>query len=66
MLPWSVSINCSSRIVELEARALQRPRIDREALLALAHDLPAAWNAPSTDTRTKQRLTRILDSRSRH
>jgi hypothetical protein len=21
--------------------------------MALAHDLPAAWNAPSTDTRTK-------------
>jgi hypothetical protein len=28
--------------------------------MALAHDLPAAWNAPSTDTRTKQRLTRII------
>jgi hypothetical protein len=28
--------------------------------LQLAHDLPAAWNAPSTDTRTKQRLIHIL------
>ena len=35
-------------------------KIDRAALMALAHDLPAAWNAPSTDPRTKQRLARIL------
>ena len=26
------------------------PKIDRALLLHLAHDLPAAWNAPSTDT----------------
>ena len=37
-----------------------RPEIDRARLLQLAHDLPAAWNAPSTDTRTKQRLIHIL------
>ena len=37
-----------------------RPKIDRARLLQLAHDLPAAWNAPSTDTRTKQRLIHIL------
>jgi DNA invertase Pin-like site-specific DNA recombinase len=48
------------RIARLETDAASRPKIDREALMALAHDLPAAWNAPSTDTRTKQRLTRIL------
>lgn len=48
------------RIADLETQALRRPSIDREALLALAHDLPAAWNAPGADTRTKQRLTRIL------
>jgi hypothetical protein len=29
-------------------------------LLQLAHDLPSAWNAPTADTRTKQRLTHIL------
>jgi len=28
--------------------------------MALAQDLPAVWNAPSTDPRTKQRLTHIL------
>ena len=48
------------RISDLQADALRRPRIDRDALLALAHDLPAVWNSPSADTRTKQRLIRIL------
>ena len=48
------------RILDLDTEAQRRPPIDREALLSLAHDLPAAWNAPSTDARTKQRLTRIL------
>jgi hypothetical protein len=48
------------RIAELEAQAASRPRIDREALMRLAHDLPAAWNAPTTDARTQQRLTHIL------
>jgi len=28
--------------------------------MALALDLPAVWNAPNTDARTKQRLTRVL------
>ena len=36
------------------------PTIDRAQLFKLAHDLPAAWNAPSTDTGTKQRLIHIL------
>ncbi len=49
-----------SRIGELRAAASTRPRIDRASLMQLAHDLPAAWNAPSTDTRTKQRLIHIL------
>ena len=30
------------------------------ALFALAHDLPAVWNAPTTSTGTKQRLIRTL------
>jgi hypothetical protein len=46
------------RLKDLEAQAQKRPSIDRQALLALAHDLPTAWNAG--DTRTQQRLTRIL------
>jgi len=44
----------------LDSEASARPRIDKEVLLRLAHDLPAAWNAPTTDPRTRQRLTRIL------
>jgi DNA invertase Pin-like site-specific DNA recombinase len=37
-----------------------QPRPDKEALLALAEDLPAIWNAPETDMRLKQRIARIL------
>lgn len=48
------------RLVELVTRASERPELDRAALLALAHDLPAAWNAPTATTRTKQRIARIL------
>jgi len=48
------------RIEDLRATTATRPRIDRAMLLQLAHDLPTAWNAPSTDTRTKQRLIHIL------
>lgn len=47
-------------IAQLAAAATARPKIDRGALMALAHDLPAVWNAPGTTMRTKQRLTRIL------
>lgn len=48
------------RIEDLQKAAVARPRIDRALLMQLARDLPAAWNAPSTDTRTKQRLIHIL------
>lgn len=48
------------RIASLDRATTGRPRIDREALMALAQDLPAVWNAPGTDARTKQRLTHIL------
>ncbi len=48
------------RIARLTSEAVVRPRIDRAALMDLAQDLPAAWNAPGTDARTKQRLLRIL------
>ena len=61
---WNVAL---SRVAEIESRLAQintaattRPPVDRASLLALAHDLPAAWNAPNTHERTKQRLTRIL------
>jgi DNA invertase Pin-like site-specific DNA recombinase len=48
------------RIEELSVMSAARPKIDRARLLQLAHDLPAAWNAASTDTRTKQRLIHIV------
>jgi DNA invertase Pin-like site-specific DNA recombinase len=48
------------RIADLDQTMTSRPDIDREALLALAHDLPAVWNAPGTQPRTKQRLLAIL------
>ena len=49
-----------ARIEELRSTSAACPRIDRAALLRLAQDLPAVWNAPSTDTRTKQRLIHVL------
>ncbi|MGE3919320.1 MAG: recombinase family protein [Hyphomicrobiaceae bacterium] len=48
------------RLQKTEADDAARPKIDRDALMNLAHDLPAAWNAPNTDARTRQRLTRIV------
>ena len=48
------------RLARMNADAASRPNIDREGLLTLAHDLPAAWNAPGATMHTKQRLTRIL------
>ena len=51
---------CERRIAELSAQLAARPGIDRARLLQLAHDLPTVWNAPSTDTGTKQRLIHVL------
>jgi hypothetical protein len=48
------------RIEELSAMSAARLKIDRARLLQLARDLAAAWNASSTETRTKQRLIHIL------
>lgn len=48
------------RLARLEAAAAGRPEIDRAGLMALAHDLPAAWNAPTATARTRQRLVRAL------
>jgi hypothetical protein len=61
---WNTALShvaeIESRIAQIDAAATSRPPVDRAALLALAHDLPTAWNAPNTTDRTKQRLTRIL------
>ena len=48
------------RIADLQTHVAERPTVDRDALMRLAHDLPAAWNAPTADARTRQRLTHVL------
>ena len=48
------------RLADLEADTASRPKVGSAALMGLAHDLPAAGNAPTRDTRTKQRLTHLL------
>lgn len=53
-------VELERRIDGLRATAASRPAVDRGLPLQLAHDLPAAWNAPSADMRTKQRLIHIL------
>jgi DNA invertase Pin-like site-specific DNA recombinase len=48
------------RLAALDTARDSRRPVDRAALLALAHDLPSVWNAPTATIRTKQRLVRIL------
>jgi DNA invertase Pin-like site-specific DNA recombinase len=48
------------RIAGLRAKASAHPQVGREALLRLAQDLPTAWNAPTADARTRQRLVHSL------
>jgi hypothetical protein len=61
---WNAALervaHLEERIVRHDSAAGLRPKIDRAALMSLAHDLPAAWNAPGADARTKQRITHIL------
>ncbi|WP_407523874.1 recombinase family protein [Methylobacterium oryzisoli] len=61
---WNVALErvagLEHRLAELTTKAASSPGIDRAALMRLAHDLPAAWNAPTTDPRTKQRLIHVL------
>jgi hypothetical protein len=49
---------CEARVEEPVVTDESVP--DREALLRLADDLQAAWNAPTADTRVKQQLVRTL------
>lgn len=61
---WNAALervaDLESRVAQHDAAALRRPVVDQAALLSLARDLPAAWNASGTDIRTKQRITHIL------
>ena len=49
-----------ARIAQLDAGPASNAPVDRTALLNLAHDLDAAWNAPHADAATKQRIVRIV------
>ena len=61
---WNAALervaHLAERIARHDTAAALRPKIDRAALIALARDLPSAWNAPGTDARTKQRIAHIL------
>jgi hypothetical protein len=61
---WNTALervaHLEERLAKHDVAAALRPKVDRLALMALARDLPAAWNAPGTDMRTKQRITHIL------
>ena len=61
---WNAALervaDLKDRIARHDAAIALRPKVDRAALMALARDLPTTWNAPGTDARTKQRITRIL------
>ena len=59
---WNAAL---ARLRECEARLgsddpIPAMRADRETLLDIAGDLEAAWRAPTTTMRTKQRLVRAL------
>jgi hypothetical protein len=49
---------CETRLASTET--VPAPPISRDTLLGLADNLHLAWNAPTTDPRTKQRLVRAL------
>jgi DNA invertase Pin-like site-specific DNA recombinase len=62
---WNTALR---RVGEVEARLRQTETPgqetakipDKESLVSLAQNLPAVWNAETTDMRLKQRITRIL------
>jgi hypothetical protein len=61
---WNIALervaHVEERLREHDAAAALRPKVDRVALMSLAHDLPSVWNTPGTDMRTKQRIAHIL------
>jgi hypothetical protein len=61
---WNTALECvadlEDRIARHDDTVARRPKVDRAALMALAHDLPSTWNAPGTNARTKQRIAHIL------
>lgn len=49
-----------NKLHEFDQQTLSAAMPNKQVLLSLAQDLPAIWNAPSTDMRLKQRIVRIL------
>lgn len=62
---WNAALH---RVAEFEARLrdqenemrAEESSVDRRALLALSDDLASVWNAPTADSRLKQRIARLL------
>jgi DNA invertase Pin-like site-specific DNA recombinase len=61
---WNASLErvrqLEKTLEELNAEPSASAIADRDSLLRLAQDLPAVWNASTTDMRLKQRIVRIL------
>ena len=62
---WNMALRrvgeVEARLRQTETTAQETARIpDKESLVSLAQNLPAVWNAETTDMRLKQRITRIL------
>jgi excisionase family DNA binding protein len=61
---WNVALRkaheLEAKLQEFDINIESVPMPDKQVLLSLARDLPALWNAPSTDMRLKQRIVRIL------
>ena len=62
---WNIALRkvgeVETRLRQMETTSQATARIpDKESLFSLANDLPAIWNAKTTDMRLKQRITRIL------
>lgn len=61
---WNAALTHARVLADkLETPDRQPARVpipDRAVLLSLAHDLPAVWQAPTTDMRLKQRIVRIV------
>jgi hypothetical protein len=61
---WNVALqkvqDLENRLHEFDGKAAATAIPDKPILMSLAQDLPAVWNSPSTDTRLKQRIIRIL------
>jgi hypothetical protein len=61
---WNVALqrvqDLEDKLSEFDSKKSVVPPPDPKILMSLAQDLPAVWNSPSTDTRLKQRIVRIL------